>query len=481
MSDPRKCFPVENSLGRGGASRSERFGAVPNIVCFESFDEVGGLPIGAVGDKAKSVMHCCVGTEPYDEGVTLKFPGAVASLTTAVAMGVAVFFTLYSLIPVTRAEDPGLSSLFLGTMMAFVMGVQIFTPAMVRRLSLRYVIIVSLILLATGAIITGWAPGTLPLIIGAVASGSGFGVLIVAGAQGIALLVTADKLGRALGTYGLITMAAAAVGSPIGVQIALTFSPTVFGICAFAVGLLATGLAMGVPSTVGRPRRDPPGPESPAATSATAQGSSKPQGVRALVIGAPWLVLVFLLVAVMLLSHGLSSLPVLAAEFGNAAVVIFAVQTGNAVGRSIGGELEARAATAATVITGAVLLAAGGTLGVLVTGSAAIIAAGALIGLGVGIIQTVTLHTAMRRMDAGHASVVWNLAVDGGLWAGGVLWGLALTSGLVGASALICSAVLLVLGATVVIRLRRSVRPRGAGSPPMSEAQNQRLRSSGPL
>lgn len=371
---------------------------------------------------------------------------SVVSLTAAVALGVAIFFTLYSLIPVTRGEEAGLSSLFVGTMMTFVMGVQVFTPMLVRRFSLRLVLVASLVLVAVGALITGTASGTLMLLVGAVASGTGFGTLIVAGAHGVALLVPSGRLGRALGAYGLVTMAASALGSPAGLQVALTFSPPVFGLCALVAGLLGAALSFGVPGAVGK-----------AKTGGNAT-VGKLRGVRALVLGTPWLVLSALLVAVILLSHGLSSLPVLAATHGSAAVVVFAVQVGNALGRGIGGELEARIKTRATFITGVVLLAAGGVCGVLITGQIAVIIAGALIGLGVGIVQAITLHTAMRRMDSGRASVVWNLAVDGGLWAGGILWGLAIASGLVATGALVFSVLLLAIAVAVVPQLPGSRR-----------------------
>lgn len=370
---------------------------------------------------------------------------AVGALTVAAALGVAIFFTLYSLIPVTRADDPALSSLFVGVMMACVMAVQAFTPALVRRFSLRLVVAVPLAVLAVGSLITGVAQGMVTLLVGAVLSGAAFGILIVAGAQGVALLVPPTHLGRALGAYGLVTMAATAVGSPAGVQLALSSSEAVFGVCAAVAGLLAAALSLRLPRGVGRagPVPDAPG------------GSRGGGGPRRFGAGAPWLALGLLLAAVVLLSHGLTSLPVLATSFGGAALVVFAVQSGNALGRGLGGELEARIETPATLMVGSLGLAAGGVLGVLVGGPAAMIAAGALIGLGVGIVQTLTLHMSMRRMDPGRASVVWNLGVDGGLWIGGILWGVALASGVVGAGALVVSVVVLALGGAVAFRRRQ--------------------------
>lgn len=380
-----------------------------------------------------------------------------ASLTAVVSLGLAIFFTLYSLIPVTRADVPGLSSLFLGTMMAFVMGVQALTPALVSRFSLRFVLAGSVALTAVGALATGMSTSTPALLAGAVAAGGGFGILIVAGSQGIALLVSADRLGRMIGIYGLVTMAASALGSPAGVQLALTFSPAVFGVCAFFAGMLAVGLSFGVPGAVGRSLAG-------RAASGTEQGKhlsvgkkSKAQRLFDPVAGAPWLVLCFLLVGVILLSHGLSSLPVLASAYGSAAVVIFSVQAGNALGRWLGGELEIRTTTGATIVTGAILLAAGGVSGVLAAGSLVMIISGVLIGVGIGVVQTVTLHTAMRLLSAGRASVMWNLSVDAGLWVGGILWGLALTSGFDEGAVLLFCALILLVGVTLVLQLRHRV------------------------
>ncbi|SJM68329.1 MFS transporter [Gulosibacter sp. 10] len=369
---------------------------------------------------------------------------AVASLTAAVALGVAVFFTLYSLVPVTRSDEPGLSSLFVGTMMTFVMGVQVFAPALVRRGSLRLVLAVSLAVLGIGALITGIAQGTALLLLGAVSGGAAFGVLIVAGAQGVALLVPGERLGRALGVYGLVTMAASAIGSPAGVQLALAFSPSVFGVCALVAGLLGAVLSFGIPAGVGR---------TGAGAADAAVPTARRRGPLAALLGIPWLAVGLLLAAVVLLSHGLTSLPVTAAAQG-AALVVFAVQAGNALGRWLGGELEARTSARGAVLAGALLLASGGALGALVPGPASAIVSGVLLGLGVGVVQTVTLHTTMLRMDSGRASVVWNLGVDGGLWIGGILWGLAIASGLVGPGALLCSALILVLGGVLALRLR---------------------------
>ena len=402
-----------------------------------------------------------------------QFP--LIALTVAIAVSIALIFSLYSLVPVTRPEDPALASLFVGTMMTFVMLVQVFTPALVRRFSLRWVVVGSTLLLAIGAGLTGFAPDAL-LLVGAVTGGVGFGFVIVAGAQGVALLVPPERLGRALGRYGLITMAASAVGSAAGVQLAVSFSDAVFGVVALMLGVVGAGFGLGIPAGVGQEhehrrrgsegdavdaRSDvgAPGVERPGAEWPGVERSSADRrqgGWRGMFSRVPWLVMTLLLLAVVLLSHGLTSLPVSVVAFGTAALVVFAAQAGNAIGRAVGGELESAFGPALALGVGTALLTVGGVLGVLALGTTPALTSGALIGLGIGIVQTVTLHAAMQRMDAGSASVVWNLAVDGGFWVGGIMWGLALTAGLVMPSVLVLVVALVGVGVAVVWRLRRA-------------------------
>jgi|GEM_PF-2893435 len=379
-----------------------------------------------------------------------------AALTAVASLGLAIFFTLYSLIPVTRADAPGLSSVFLGTMMGCVMLVQALTPILVSRFSLRLVLGGSMVLTAVGAVITGFSVNTPALLSGAVAAGAGFGVLIVAGSQGIALLVPEERLGRMIGIYGLVTMASAALGSPLGVQLALTFSPSAFGLAAVIIGVLAVGLSFGIPAAVGKRHDGQDRSQRISSAEPTRPAfSNRLQLIGRALAEAPWLVLGFLIVGVALLSHGLSSLPVITSSYVSAAVVIFSVQAGNALGRWFGGELEARSTTGITVLTAAALLAAGGVLGVVTTSSALVVLAGVLIGVGVGVVQTVTLHTSMRLMSAGRASVMWNLSVDAGLWTGGILWGVALTSNFVVAGVLVLSALILMTGLALMVQLKQ--------------------------
>lgn len=372
-------------------------------------------------------------------------PRAFALLTAVAAVGVAVFFALYSLLPVTRPDAPELGSLFMGTMMAFVMAVQVFVPLLVRRWSLRLVLALALFLLALGALLAGSAVGAGLLLPAAALSGAGFGVIVVVGTQGVALFVPEASLGRALGAYGLVTLLASAFGSPVGVQFALAASPAIFGIGAAALCAAAAGAASRLPGGAGRERRQAGRPR---------RMWAAPR--RARLAGGPWAELAFLLVGVLLLSHGLSSFAVLGSVAGSAALVIFCVQLGNAIGRWLGGELERWLPAGATWALVAGCVSAAAIAGVLVPGVAAVVVFGLLLGLGIGAVQTVTLHAVLLRLEAGRASVLWNLSVDAGLGAGGVGWGVALAAGRAVPVVVLVSCAALVLGLVLAARARRT-------------------------
>ena len=367
------------------------------------------------------------------------------ALTASVALGIALFFSLYSLIPVTRAENPELGSLFVGTLMACVLAVQVFAPMLVRRLSLKWVLAGAATLLGCGALLAGIADAVPALLAGAVAGGLGFGVLIVVGAQGVALLVPAGRLGRALGLYGVITVSSSAFGSAAGLQLALALGPAVFGIAGAVAGLASAAFALALPAGVGR-------------SAAAGAASGARRLARSFAKNVPWAVLLMLLLAVMLLSHGLTSVPAVAAPV-NGALVILLVQIGNAAGRWLGAELEERLSPALAALIGSIAAAGAAAATVLVPDAAGVAVAAALVGAGVGVVQGVSLHAAMRVMTAGSASVVWNLTFDSGLWIGGVLWGLLLASGRLSPAVVAIAAACLIAGAVASWRMR--ARPDG--------------------
>ncbi|WP_156892825.1 hypothetical protein [Corynebacterium sputi] len=154
------------------------------------------------------------------------------------------------------------------------------------------------------------------------------------------------------------------------------------------------------------------------------------------------------------MSHALTSLPVLASAIGSASAVVFAGQLGNAVGRGFGGELGTRAGTSGSVAIAAALIVVGGIIGAVSGSFSGAIASGVVIGVGVGVAQSVTLHAVMLRMTPGRASVMWNLGLDGGLWAGGIMWGLLLTAGQVYEGVLVLAAVVAAAGIAVIVSLR---------------------------
>ena len=99
-----------------------------------------------------------------------------------------------------------------------------------------------------------------------------------------------------------------------------------------------------------------------------------------------------------------------------------------------------------------ILLVIGSITGVFTSNGEAIGISAVILGLGVGTAQTVALHTAMRRTDAGRASVVWNLGVDGGLWLGGILAGLVLAQGAMLPAIFAAASILAIVGAVLAVK-----------------------------
>lgn len=380
-----------------------------------------------------------------------------AALTTAVSIGTTAFFTLYSLIPISRADTPGVGTVFVGVLMAFVIAMQATVPALVRRFSLRIVVLGSLVSLAAGTLVTGASgsiaggnAGTTILLVGAAFAGAGFGVLIVAGAQGVGMLVPGPRLGRALGLYGLVTALSTALGSPAGVQLGLTTSTLT--LCMFAGALCLVGAAC----ALGIAHRAPDHGNSALTVEAVDSPTERATGV-AIASGSTRtlaLTLVFLLVAILFIAHGVTSLPVHTSGAVAPAITILLLQLGVSAGRWLGGVTESRITRPGTVLLAVALVVVGATVGVL-SGIAPLIGGAAVVlGVGVGTAQTVTLHMAMQRVGPARASVSWNLSVDCGLWVGGILAGIALAEGALVPGTLACAGVLIVLGVSLSVQDR---------------------------
>ncbi len=371
--------------------------------------------------------------------------GQLTSVTIASAVGIAVFYAAYSLIPITRADEPAVASAFLGVMMGFVIIVQPVTPALVRRFSVRPVLQVSLLTITAGVLLIGWAPGLIVLLVGALVAGSGIGVLVVSGAQGIGLLALGPRLSRELGLYGLVTITSSAVGAPLGVQLGTSASPQVFGVVAAGLCALSVAGTFGLRGDLGRAGAD----EQPTRTSTS---------LVAGLVRARW-TLLLMVVTILVLSHGLTTLPIVVSATVSPAMVVLGVQFGNAVGRGVGGQLEHRIGHRRVVVSALALLVLGTVGTVVVPGSVLVLAPAVLIGIGVGMIQTAALHSTMVQAGPGSGSVLWNITIDTGLWLGGIFTGIALAHGVTAVASLVVAGISVLAGVIGLRQRDASVTP----------------------
>lgn len=382
---------------------------------------------------------------------------ALFAVTMTVSFGIAIFFSLYSLIPLTRTSFPGESSLLLGVLMTLAIGVQALTPLVIRRFSLRVALNLAIILLGVGAFLATITDALSLLLVASALVGTGFGLLVVAGVQGVALVTTPARLGAMLSLYGLITMASTAVGSPLGVQLALSLPRPVFGIVTMLLALIAVVVSLGIPAATGRGAGSTDEAES---TDMGAEAGHRrfSQKWRSALDGLPWLVITLMMLAMLMLSQALSGLPTAAIAYASAALIVFAAQAGNAVGRGIASAVETKLSARGAQFAAALLTIVGGVLGAFIATPAAALTAAALVGIGVGVMQTVSLHVLMLSLPAGKASVTWNLALDSGLWIGGMLWGLALAHEVFVPGVLaLC---ILLLGTGIALMARSKSTPR---------------------
>jgi MFS family permease len=284
-------------------------------------------------------------------------------------------------------------------------------PAMLRRLSTPATVAIGLVVMGLPAPLLIWAHSGAGLYAICVVRGVGFAVFTVAGAFMASEVAPPGRQGEVAGLYGLAAGVPNVIMIPLSVLLlhAVGFWPI-----AVIAGLPAVGAALAVG---GGWRRDVPEP-----SQALATGNARRAIAHSLLPSAVLYALTITSGAVVTI------LPIVRSELvATVGLLVFAVgaalarwQAGVQVDRP--GRTWLLAAACGVAIAGLLALAAG----LSAPSDAVVLAACALLGIGFGAVQCLTLVYSFARntsSDRPVASAVWNGAFDAGTATGAVLVG----------------------------------------------------------
>jgi predicted MFS family arabinose efflux permease len=291
-------------------------------------------------------------------------------------------------------------------------------PALLRRLSTPATVAIGLVALGLPAPLLIWASSGAGLYVICALRGVGFAVFTVAGALMASEVAPPDRRGEAAGLYGL----AAAIPNVIMLPLAVVLLHAVgFWPIAALASLPAVGAAL---AFGGGWRRVVPEPTQTVRTSATRRAIA-----RSLL---PAIVLYAMTIAA---GAVVTILPIVRSELvATVGLLVFAVagalarwQAGKQLDRS--GRTRLLAGACAIAIAGLLALSAG------LSGPSdgVVLAACAILGVGYGAVQCLTLVYTFARTTSSErpvASAVWNGAFDAGTATGAVLIGALSATGI---------------------------------------------------
>ena len=344
------------------------------------------------------------------------------------------FFLTLSALPlyaISIGTGTGAAGVVTTVMLATTVGTQTLVPALVNRFGLVPVLAAGLLLLGAPAPLYLLGKQFAAVLIISGVRGMGFAVITVLMPLVAGRLVAAPRRGEAIGFYGLAIAVPNLIGVPLGVALTAAGS---FGwvACAAASPVLALPLLRPIARSLAPidARDASAGKAVGAAADAPARSGSALRAIAG--------VTVVLFVVTFAGGGVFTFLPVAASSGALATVGLLVFGVTGALARWRAGSLADRRGSR-TMLPVAVLLAAGGVglLGFGLAGAPAVVVliAAAVLGLGYGAVQNLSLLAAFDRAGPRHQAVVsaaWNAAYDAGTAAGAVLVGLLAASGRTG-------------------------------------------------
>lgn len=389
-------------------------------------------------------------TEPYDRRT---YTPALLGLVWSGMFGFSAFFFSYSTM-VSIAAAGGLSTVtggsVLTTMMIGVIAAQPFAPWAGRAFGFKGALLFAIVLQLLGQLLGLFvAPVLLGLVLAGLSGGVGFGLFVVLANAAVPGTTAPGRIGKALGFFGGITSLAAAVGAPLGLWLVETIPIWTFRVIVCVCLLLAVPTVIRfVPGRQPRRKSDEIAESDGDVDIRSGRNERKTlrwAGRRAgdalglVVMLSPFLI--GMIVFGLIIGFGPGK------DVAGAALFIAVMQVSAVIGRFVAGAVADSFPPFALNVLGLALAAIGLVCAVVLYGGA-LFAAMAVIGLGLGTMQSASLVMAFAAVSTpSRASVAWNMNFDVGLAVAGVLGGLGFTYLGSSSTFLLCAVLLLLAGA----------------------------------
>lgn len=360
------------------------------------------------------------------------------------------FYLLFSVIPLYAVEELGRNAttgLPTGVMLLTVVVVELFVPAIVRRLGYRVGATLGAALLSVPVLAVIAIPDFVVLLIVSCARGAGIALLVVIGTALAAELSPVTRLGATLGAYGIAVNVPSIVGLPLGVWLAKEWGFTPVFYVAVAVSLLSIVLCSRLPQSAAEFRN----PAIPRTEPGSVLSTLRMPSVR-----RPALIFAGVTVAVGVFT---TFMPIAIGDNVRIATVALLLHTICAtVARWIAGIAGDRRGSSHSMIVPLILLSSAGAASAsFVDSPIATIVGMSLLGVSFGMAQTVTLRLMLEGAEIGELSrfsAIWNIAYDAGLGLGAAMFGyLLIVTGFETGFAIIAILQLLLLIPTIRRRL----------------------------
>lgn len=372
--------------------------------------------------------------------------------------GFAMLLTVAPLWAVEGGASTAGSGLVNGVLLLFTVLTQLLVPQALRRFGWGPVLSVGLVLLGVPGVLLSLSDGLGTILALSAVRGVGFGVLTVTGSAAVAALVSAERRGEAIGTYGLAIAVPNLVILPAGPWIAESLGYEVAFVLS-ALPLAGIPPALRLASTLRLAARS---------LLPDSAGSPEPRGTGS----APFrrLLRPMLLLLAVTLAGGavITFTPQMVDNAGIAAGGLFVMGLSAALSRWRIGVLADRQGTQLFLVPLVVLTAMAMALVAWSVAGAEDVRVGAflgamlLLGLCYGGLQNLTLLMSFASVERRHhnlASAVWNVGFDAGTALGSVAVGVIAELTSFGTAMLVAGAIAVTTLPLAVQRVRRPSSP----------------------